>query len=188
MNTTRLSSTPSLAERTAASSVVAVVAGLVLPMAAFHSLGQAILVWLTFSLLVGLILGTKTQVTVKKAVTHALLPSALVPLTYATFWLVRFLGDWSKTGVMPRFGLGMSAAPLDITSPTVLAVSLAILLILSGATLLVVSLTSIGKRPLVLSIVQANRLGPEGFERVQKIVIAIGGLAAVVSTLWLAVG
>jgi hypothetical protein len=186
--TTRPPAVPTLAERTAAASVVAVVAGLVLPMAALGSLGRAILAWLVFSLLIGLLLGTKSQVPIKKAVAAALLPSALVPLTYAVFWFVRFLGDWSKLGAPPRFGLGLSGQPLDIASPVVLTVSLVILAILFGATLLVVSLASIGKRPLIFSIVQANRLGPEGFERAQKIVLAVAGLAAVVSSVWLAVG
>ena len=168
--------------------MVAIIAGLVLPAAAFHSLDRAILAWLIFCLLVGLLLGTKTQVSVRKAISLAVLPSALVPLTYAMFWLVRFLGDWSKLGVMPLFGLGLSARSLDITSPIVLQVSAAILIILFLATLLVVSLTSIGKRPLVFAIAKANKLGPDGFDRVQKIVVAIGGIAAVLSALWLMVG
>jgi flagellar biosynthesis component FlhA len=87
-NATRAMKVSSLAERTAAASVVAIVAGLVLPMAAFHSLGRAILAWLTLSLLIGLLLGTKAQVPIKKAVAVALMPSVLVPVTYAGFWLV----------------------------------------------------------------------------------------------------
>jgi preprotein translocase subunit SecG len=189
MNTTpRAPAVHTLAERAAAACVVAVIAGLVLPMAALNSLGRAILAWLMFSLLIGFLLGTKSQVPVKKVVAVALLPSALVPLTYAAFWLVRFLGDWSKLGVAPQFGLGLSGQLLDVTSPVVLTVSLVILVILFIATLLVVSLASVGKRPLVLSIAQANKLGPDGFEHAQKVVLAVVGLAAVVSSVWLAVG
>jgi hypothetical protein len=187
-NAMRPTKVSSLAERTAAASVVAIIEGLVLPMAAYHSLVRAILAWLAFSLLIGLLLGTKAQVPTKIAVTAALIPSVLVPVTYAVFWLVRFLGDWSKLGVMPIFGLGLSGQRLDITSPIILAVSFAILLILFGATLLVVSLASIGKRPLVLSVAHAYKLGPAGFERAQKVVLAIAGLIVVVSSIWLAVG
>jgi hypothetical protein len=188
MNTPRLPPKPTHAERTAAAGVVAVVAGLILPHAALHSLDRAIFVWLMFSVLVGLLLGAKTKIQTRAAVHQALLPSALLPITYAGFWLLRFLADWSKTGFVPRYGLGLSGVSLDLSSPAVLGVAFVILLILFCATLLVMSLSSIGTRPIVLSLVRANRLGPEGFDRMKRIVVSISGLAAALAALWLAAG
>lgn len=185
MNSRRASPAPSALESTAAAGVLAVVAGLILSHAARRGLEGAAPVWLAFAVLMGLVLGTPVRAPVKSAVTQALLPSALLPITYAGVWLVRFLRDWSKNPEsVPSFGPHIAGRHLDTTLPLVQALLLAFLLLLFLATLLVVVLASIGKRPIVEALVRANKLGPEGIKRIQRIVIAVAGLLAVLATLW----
>ncbi len=182
MNTIRQPPTPTSTERIAAAGVVALVAGLLLPHAASASVSRAILIWFPFSVLVGLLLGASARVSLRAAIKQALLPALLLPLAIAGHFLVRYLADWSKSpDQLPHEGPEFSAVSLDVLSPVVLVLLAIILVLVFAATLLVVSLASIGKRPLILSIVRAYKLGPDGFDRAKNTVIALAGLLSAVA-------
>jgi hypothetical protein len=99
---------------------------------------------------------------------------------------VSFLAEWSQhPGAVPKFGPRPGGSALDTSQPLVQLLLLAFVLLLFLATLLVVSLAGVGKRPIVMWLARVNKVGPKGIKRVQRMVEAAAGLVAAVAAAWL---
>ena len=114
-----------------------------------------------------------------------MLPSTLLPATLVGVWVVRFLAEWSQhPGAVPNFGPRPGGSELDTSQPLVQLLLVAFLLLLCLATLLVVSLASVGKRPIIMWLARVNKVGPKGFKRMQRIVEAVAALVAALASAW----
>jgi hypothetical protein len=166
--------------------VVSIVAGILLSQAMKRGLDTSAPVWLILTAFIGLLLGAPERPTLKSIVSRAILPSTLLPVTLLGVWVVRFLAEWSQhPGAVPKFGPRPGGSELDTTQPLVQLLLVAFVLFLCLATLLVVSLAGVGKRPIIMWLARVNKVGPKGFKRMQGIVEAVAGLVAALASTWL---
>lgn len=164
-----------------------VIGGLLLPKAMFHSLDRGILVWLIACLASGLIVSNVERLSLGRGIKAAMALSGFLWLTvvlfYAVRWLVSRIIDIDAPQILVPFGSG---AKVDLLDPEVFPLVAILLLIFWVGSTAVVAFTTISGRLLTAGALKLYRFGPEGLDRVRKIVVAMIGIVAAVLALWAA--
>lgn len=174
-------------ERLAASSVITTVGGLFLIRAASHSLDRSIVFWIALSLLAGVVLSTGKPKSLKLMAKRATLPASFFPLAFVGYMLVRMTIDWLKSpGGRFLPSLHVSAAVDTIRfSALEFALGVSFLFLISFfASLLIIVLSSLCSRMILQGAVGMYKLGPEGMDRLSKLVLAVSGLVAAIIVVW----
>ena len=174
--------------RLAFACTVSVLGGLVVPLAAFASLNRAIGVWVAIALAIGLILGgIRSQRTPTIAI-RASIAAIFVPGAAIGFYWVRWLATWLKNPDDPRVLIPMFSGHVGPTDSWVLLGLGALALTGFLASLLVVFLVTLAAEPMTEAIRKALSFGPEGFDRVNKVLVAISAVVATLLALFSFVG
>ncbi len=171
----------------AVAGVATVIGGLLLPKAAFHSLDRGILVWLIACMTSGVILSNVEPLSVRRGIKAAVVVSGLFWLTVLTFyavrWLVSRIIDIDAPRILIPFGSGEF---IDLLDPQVFPFLVVLLLIFWVGSTAVVALTTLSGRLLTAAALKLYTFGPEGLDRVRKIVLAIAGIIGSIIVLWAA--
>lgn len=164
-----------------------VVGGLLLPKAMFHSLDRGLIVWLMACIASGVIVSNVERLSLWRGIKAAMAVSGLFWLTVVLFYVVRWLISRiihiEAPQILVPFGSGAS---VDLLDPEVFPLVAILLLIFWIGSTAVVAFTTLSGRLLTAGALKLYKFGPEGLDRVRKIVVAIAGVVAAILALWAA--
>lgn len=171
----------------AVAGVTAMIGGLLLPKAMFHSLDRGILVWLVVCIASGIIISNVERLPIRRAIKFAATISGLLWITVVVFYVVRWLVsriiDIDAPQILIPFGSG---ARIDLLDPEVFPFIFLLLLIFWFGSSVLVSLTCLSGQLLLAAAQKLYSFGPEGLDRVRKIVAGITVVIVSVLALWAA--
>ena len=171
----------------AVAGVATVIGGLLLPMAMFHSLDRGTLVWLVVCITSGVIISNVEPLSVRRGIKAAMMLSGLLWLTVVAFYVVRWLVsriiDIDSPQLLVPLGSGVS---VNLLVPEVFPFVFILLLIFWVGSTEVVALTTLSGRLLTAAALKQYCFGPEGVDRMRKIVVGIVGVIVSIIALWAA--
>lgn len=173
-------------EGIAASSLVALLGGLLMPKALYIGLDRGLLVWFVAIVASGIILGAmpNARMNVLKA---AVMPAAVFPSTIAGFFVVRWLFSWIQSPetfqIFIPFGSGALVDPLAVLTALVVLMLIGML-----ASYVVAALAALASGPLMAAALNMYSFGPESIKRVQQIIVGIVGVVGALVLFWGALG
>ncbi len=166
--------------------VAVVVAGLLMPKAAYQGLDRGLLVWLIACITSGLIV-SNVELSVWRGMKAAMLMAGLLWLTvaalYAVRWLISRIIQVDAPHIKIPFGSGAS---VDLLDPEGIPFLIALLGIFWVGSTVVMTLTALSGRLLVATAVKLYDFGPERLDRVRKIIVGMAAVAAALVELWAA--
>jgi len=169
-------------EQLAASCVVSIMAGLVLPgILATTNLERAIAFWFASCILVGLIVGQYDN-TIKLRI-KALIPSIFLNASWFLYILVRAAADMIKG--KQAFAILFQSTSVNV-SMDIYVLFLLFFLCLTAciATWVLVLLSAKGNVPISRMLSHLYDFGPDGINRINKILIALMAVVTAFYALW----
>lgn len=172
----------------AAAAVVMIIAGLLIPKAADSSFDRAALVWLTGCIVSGVIGSNIRPVSFLggarfSVIFGALLCASLVVYYYLQ-WLVGRMLNIGSDKVLIYFYGGL----IDFADPKMLPLAGQLLLVLWVVTAIVITFAIVSGRMLNAAAISLYDFGPDGLNRVHKIILTVMGIVASIIALWAAFG
>ena len=164
--------------RLAFACAISAVGGLLIPLAAFASLYHAIALWIALSLAAGLILGGIRNQQPPSVARRAATASLFVPGAAIGFYWVRWLATWIKNPEDRNVLLPLFSGYVGPVDTWVLAGLAAIAATSFVASFVLVGLVALAAEPMTESLRKAFNFGPEGFDRVNKILVAVTAVIA----------
>jgi hypothetical protein len=165
------------------------VGGLLLPKAAFHGLDRGLLVWLVICLASGVILSNLQPLSVWRGLKVSMLTSVVLVLAltgfYSVRWLVSRIINIEASQILIPFGSGAS---VDILDPRLFPFILLLLALFWIGTSVSIGVATLSGKLLITGALRLYAFGPEGVERVRKIVVALAGVVLSIVALWAAFG
>ena len=169
--------------------VATLIGGLLLPKAAWVGLDRGLLVWLIICFASGVILSNLQPLSIWRGLKMSMLASVVLVFAqigfYSVRWLVSRIINIDAPHILIPFGSGASVEILDPRAFPFLLILLALFWI---GTLFVIGLTTLSGHLLVAGALKLYAFGPDGVERVRKIVAALAGVALSIVALWAAFG
>ena len=162
--------------RLALACILAIIGGLVIPLAAFVSLVHALALWIAIMLTIGLTAGGIRVRRARTLIGQAALAAILIPASAIGFYWVRWLATWMKDPtnrevMIPMFS-GHYAGPTD---GYILMGLGALALTAFLASWLLIFLFTAAAAPFSDVCRRVFHFGPEGFNRVNKILTSAAG-------------
>jgi hypothetical protein len=167
----------------------ALIGGLLLPKAAFHSLDRGLLVWIVLCIGSGVILSNLQPLSAWRGLKTSMWVSALMIGAMMGFYWVRWLVSRIININAPRIEIPFgSGASIDILDPAVIPFLIVLLVIFWIGTSIATGIATLSGRLLVAAALKLYAFGPEGVERVHKIIVALAGLVLALVGFWAAFG
>ncbi|MFZ5759364.1 MAG: hypothetical protein ACOY32_07030 [Thermodesulfobacteriota bacterium] len=170
-----------ISQRIAFSCIIAVIAGLLIPKALTNGLDRALLVWLVYAILAGVVLEATLVQGIVKHIRISVPSAATVTATIVSFYIVRVLAS-SIIGTPVIFASGVGLTPDNLIS--FLPYLLVFLAILFAASLFVTTLSSISGGLLIETCGRIWQLGPESLDKTRKLLLSFAGVVAALIVLW----
>ena len=165
--------------------IIAFIGGLLLPKAAWVGLDRGLIVWLVICIATGVILSNLRQRKFKMSMLASFTFILALIGYYLVRWLISRIINIEAASIEIPFGSGESVDLLDPTGFPYLFILLALFWI--GTTITVITTASSG-RLLIEAALKLYAFGPEGLERVRKIILALAGIISAILVLWAAFG
>ncbi|MDU9391961.1 hypothetical protein [Pseudomonas sp. zfem002] len=174
--------------RIAFAAIVSIVGGLFLPMAAFNSLNRAILLWVCICVAIGLILGGVREQKLRTSIASSALTAAIIPLASIGFYWARWLATWLKDPENPDVLLPLFSGMVGPTDSLVLMGLGLIAATAFIASSISIFLASLATDPLTSFFQKMFSFGPEGFNRINQMLIAVVTVIGSIVVLFSALG
>jgi hypothetical protein len=165
------------------------VGGLLLPKAMWIGLDRGLLVWLAICVAAGVILSNLQPLSGWRGIRLSMLASVVLIMALAGFysvrWLVSRIINIDAPKILIPFGSGAS---VDILDPSGLPFLLILLALFWIGSSFAIGLATLSGRLLIAGALKLYAFGPDGVERVRKIVVALAGVVLAIVGLWAAFG
>jgi hypothetical protein len=165
------------------------IGGLLLPKAAWVGLDRGLLVWLVICVVSGVILSNLQPFSVWRGLKMSMLASVVLVLAligfYSVRWLVSRIINIDAPRILIPFGSGAS---VDILDPRGFPFLLILLVLFWIGTSVAIGVATLSGRLLIAGSLKLYAFGPDGVERVRKIVLALAGVVLAIVALWAAFG
>jgi hypothetical protein len=169
-------------EAVAASSLIALLGGLLMPPALFISLDRGLLVWIVV-VASGVVLGASVSASVKSTLKTVILPSAVFPITITGYLVVRWLFSWIQHPDTSRVYIPLGSGAIVDPFPVMVGL-FALMVIGIVSSYIAIVLAAMAARPLLSAATHLYRFGPDGLIAVRKIIVATVSVIAAIILLW----
>ena len=168
-----------------AACITTFIGGLLLPKAAWIGLDRGLLVWLVICVSSGIIISNLSHRKFKVSMLASVIFIMALIGYYSVRWLVSRIIDIHAASIKIPFGSG---AYIDILEPKAFPFLLILLVLYWIGTSIAIGITASSGRLLIQGALKLYTFGPDGIERIRKIILAISGVVSALLVLWAAFG